>query len=63
MKKYLFLPVIFLISLSFFAQPRPYVDEATIRYENFKYQPVLIHTFEIKNIGDQNLEILKARPT
>lgn len=63
MKKYLILTAIILISLSVYAQPKPHVDEATVKYENFKYQPVLIHTFEIKNIGDQNLEILKARPT
>lgn len=57
-----------LLIISFFcimvnAQPVAFVENERVVYEDFRYQPVLTHTFEIRNKGDADLEILSARPT
>lgn len=63
MKKYLIILSILFVTAIFYTQPILQTEQDRVVYEDFKYQPVLIHTFEIKNIGDQDLEIFRARPT
>ncbi len=63
MKNFLAAIFIILISCWIYAQPKPYVEQEKAVYSNFKYEPVLVHVFEIRNIGDETLEILNARPT
>lgn len=63
MKKYAFLFFVLFVCLNFFAQPDLHVEEERVVYEDFRFQPVLTHTFEIKNTGTEDLEILRARPT
>ncbi len=63
MKRLLWLIIILFASMGAYSQSKPYIENTNAVYEEFKYQPALVHTFEITNTGDKPLEILNAKPT
>ena len=64
MRNWYFIVIILLFAqVVVFSAPTLYIADNKVMIEGFEYQELLKHTFELKNTGDEPLEILKAKPS